>query len=55
MDLQKLQAMMSNKQFETALEIINQNKNLLIISPNNVALNNKGKLFADGLAADLFV
>jgi oxygen-independent coproporphyrinogen III oxidase len=55
MNLQKLESMMDDVQFEKALKIMNDNKSLIIISNNNVALNNRGKLFADGLAADLFV
>jgi oxygen-independent coproporphyrinogen III oxidase len=55
MDMQKLKSMMSDKQFKNTIEIINGNKDLLTINDTYVALNNKGKLFADGLAADLFV
>jgi oxygen-independent coproporphyrinogen III oxidase len=54
-NLQNLKSICTQKEYENILKIANQKLDLLMINENSIALNNKGKLYADGLACDLFL
>jgi oxygen-independent coproporphyrinogen III oxidase len=55
MEITKLQSMMNEKEFIQFYKTLTKYFNKIEITETHIALNNDGKLYADGIAGDLFL